>query len=59
MDADDAAYACGLIGAPTVIPCHYNTFPAIAADAEAFKAEVESTTSAQVVILEPGESFEP
>ena len=27
MDRDDAAYACGLIGASTVIPCHYNTFP--------------------------------
>jgi L-ascorbate metabolism protein UlaG (beta-lactamase superfamily) len=58
MDADDAAYACGLIGAPTVIPCHYDTFPPIAADAEAFKAEVESTTSSSVVILEPGEAHE-
>ena len=38
MDRDDAAYACGLIGAPTVIPCHYNTFPPIETDAEAFKA---------------------
>ena len=59
MDTDDAAYACGLIGAPTVIPCHYNTFPPIAADAEAFKADVESTTSSKVVILEPGEFYEP
>jgi L-ascorbate metabolism protein UlaG (beta-lactamase superfamily) len=58
MDTDDAAYACGLINAPTVIPCHYDTFPQIAADAEAFKAAVESTTSSQVVILEPGGSHE-
>jgi L-ascorbate metabolism protein UlaG (beta-lactamase superfamily) len=41
-----------------VIPCHYNTFPPIAADAEAFKADVEQTTSSQVVVLEPGESHE-
>ena len=34
---------CELIGAATVIPCHYNTFPQIETDAEAFKAEVEST----------------
>ncbi len=58
MDREDAAYACGLIGAPTVIPCHYNTFPPIETDAEAFKAQVESETSSQVVILAPGESHE-
>jgi L-ascorbate metabolism protein UlaG (beta-lactamase superfamily) len=56
MDRDDAAYAAGLIGAATVIPCHYDTFPAIEADAEAFKAEVESKTSSKVVVLAPGES---
>jgi L-ascorbate metabolism protein UlaG (beta-lactamase superfamily) len=55
MDRHDAAVAAALIGAPTVIPMHYNTFPAIEADAEAFKAEVESSTSSTVVILEPGD----
>jgi L-ascorbate metabolism protein UlaG (beta-lactamase superfamily) len=55
MDRADAAYACGLIGAKTVIPCHYNTFPAIETDAEAFKSDVEGS---EVVILEPGESHE-
>jgi L-ascorbate metabolism protein UlaG (beta-lactamase superfamily) len=54
MDRHDAAYACGLLGAATVIPCHYNTFPKVEADAEAFKAEVESSTSSKVVILAPG-----
>jgi L-ascorbate metabolism protein UlaG (beta-lactamase superfamily) len=58
MDREDAAYACELLGASTVIPCHYNTFPAIATDAEAFKADVEQTTSSKVVVLEPGESHE-
>ena len=45
MDIEDAAYACGLIGAATVIPCHYNTFPPIETDAEAFKQQVESESS--------------
>jgi L-ascorbate metabolism protein UlaG (beta-lactamase superfamily) len=40
-----------------VIPCHYDTFPAVETDAEAFKAEVESKTSSKVVLLAPGESF--
>jgi L-ascorbate metabolism protein UlaG (beta-lactamase superfamily) len=58
MDRQDAAYAAGLVGAGTVIPCHFNTFPPIETDAEAFKAEVESQSSSEVVILEPGESHE-
>ena len=57
MDRHDAAEAAALIAATTVIPCHYNTFPPVAADAEAFKADVESQTSSEVVILEPGESW--
>ncbi len=56
MDRHDAAFAAGLIGAGTVIPMHYDTFPPIETDAEAFKADVESQTSAQVVVLKPGET---
>jgi L-ascorbate metabolism protein UlaG (beta-lactamase superfamily) len=56
MDRYDAASAAELIGAKTVIPMHFNTFPVVEADAAAFKAEVESRTSSQVVVLEPGES---
>lgn len=58
MDRHDAAVAAELIGAGTVIPIHYNTFPPIETDAEAFKSEVESKTDSAVVILEPGESHE-
>ena len=54
MDRFDAVDAAALIGARTVIPCHYNTFPLVETDAAAFKAEVESATSSQVVVLEPG-----
>jgi L-ascorbate metabolism protein UlaG (beta-lactamase superfamily) len=55
MDRHDAAYAAGLIGAGTVIPCHYNTFPPIETDAEAFKSDVETQSSSEVVLLSPGE----
>jgi L-ascorbate metabolism protein UlaG (beta-lactamase superfamily) len=57
MDRLDAVVACEFIEAATVIPCHYNTFPPIETDVEAFKSDVESQTSSKVVILEPGETF--
>jgi L-ascorbate metabolism protein UlaG (beta-lactamase superfamily) len=56
MDRKDAVFAAEMIGAGTVIPMHYNTFPPIETDAEAFKADVESKTSSTVVVLDPGES---
>jgi len=56
MDRHDAAVAAELVGAATVIPMHYDTFPPIETDAEAFKTEVESKTSSRVVLLEPGEA---
>ena len=56
MDRHDAVKAAGLIGATTVIPCHYNTFPPVETDAGAFKADVESQTQAECVVLDPGES---
>jgi L-ascorbate metabolism protein UlaG (beta-lactamase superfamily) len=56
MDRHDAAVAAEFVGAATVIPMHYNTFPPIETDAEAFKTEVESKTSSRVVLLEPGEA---
>ncbi|MBV9310759.1 MAG: metal-dependent hydrolase, partial [Solirubrobacterales bacterium] len=59
MDPTDAVDAAGLVGAKTVIPCHYNTFPPIEQDAQAFKSDVESATGSSVQILEPGETFSP
>ena len=53
MDRLDAVAAAQLVGANTVIPCHYNTFPPIETDAEAFKNDV---TASEVVILDPGET---
>jgi L-ascorbate metabolism protein UlaG (beta-lactamase superfamily) len=56
MDRHDGVVAAEFVGAETVIPMHYNTFPPIETDAEAFKSDVESKTSSKVVVLDPGES---
>ena len=57
MDRIDAVTAVEFVNPTTVIPCHYDTFPPIETDAQAFKSDVESATSSQVVVLQPGESF--
>lgn len=59
MDQHDAVSAVELLDPDTVIPMHYDTFPAIKADPERFKRDVEasSRTSAEVVILSPGETY--
>jgi L-ascorbate metabolism protein UlaG (beta-lactamase superfamily) len=53
MDRIDAVAAAELVGASQVIPCHYNTFPPIETDAEAFKNDVKSS---EVIVLDPGET---
>jgi L-ascorbate metabolism protein UlaG (beta-lactamase superfamily) len=58
MDRHDAVVAAGLVGAKTVIPCHYDTFPPIETDAQAFKADVEARTDSSVVVLAPGETHD-
>jgi L-ascorbate metabolism protein UlaG (beta-lactamase superfamily) len=55
MDRFDAVEAARLIGADTIIPCHYDTFPPIETDAQAFKADVQQGGIAEVAVLAPGE----
>lgn len=54
MDRHDAVRAVELIGAPNVIPAHYDTFPPIETDVAAFAAEVESG-GRRAIVLQPGE----
>ena len=54
MDRFDAVVAAELVGADQVIPCHYDTFPPIETDVQAFKSDVQNAGFAEVVILEPG-----
>ncbi len=59
MDRHDAVRAAALVGAGQVIPCHYDTFPPIETDAQAFKFEVEAGGASRVVVLAPGETHTP
>jgi L-ascorbate metabolism protein UlaG (beta-lactamase superfamily) len=59
MDRLDAVEAARLLGAKQVIPCHYDTFPPIVTDAQAFKADVDAAGASQVIVLAPGESHTP
>src|SRR6478609_3187055 len=56
MDRHDAVVAAEFVGAGTVIPMHFDTFPPVETDSGAFKSEVEAKTSSSVVVLAPGES---
>jgi L-ascorbate metabolism protein UlaG (beta-lactamase superfamily) len=59
MDRHDAVVAADFISAREVIPCHYDTFPPIETDAEAFRVDVERATTSKVVVLDPGASHTP
>ena len=56
MDRLDAVTATEFVNPRTGIPCHYDTFPPIETDAQAFKSDAEGQTDAQVVVLQPGQS---
>lgn len=47
-----------LLQAKYVIPVHYNTWPPIAQDVEAFKAAVEDETDSKVLIVKPGNTID-
>jgi L-ascorbate metabolism protein UlaG (beta-lactamase superfamily) len=56
MDRFDAVTAVGFIEPQQVIPCHYNTFPPIETDAQAFKSDVQNAGFSEVLVLDPGDS---
>lgn len=58
MDPKDAAIAAKFLQAKYVIPVHYNTWPPITQDVDAYKADVEATTPSKVLIVKPGETIE-
>lgn len=58
MGPDDAVRAVKLLRPRFVMPIHYNTFPGIAQDANAWAARVKNETKAEPVILQPGEWFD-
>jgi L-ascorbate metabolism protein UlaG (beta-lactamase superfamily) len=58
MGPREAMMAANFVGAGTVIPMHYSTWPAILQDPIAFRHAIERTTDLKVVILSPGEAYE-
>jgi L-ascorbate metabolism protein UlaG (beta-lactamase superfamily) len=57
MGPDDALRAVKMIQPKHVIPAHYNTWPLIEQDPQAWKDRVEAKTDTQAHVLNPGESF--
>ena len=57
MGPDDALEAVKLLAPKVVVPIHYNTFPVIEQDAEAFAERVRSSTTSECRPLKPGETL--
>ncbi len=55
MGPDDALRAVKFIAPRRVIPIHYNTWPPIAQDAQAWARRVQQETNTEVIVLQPGE----
>ncbi len=53
----DALQAVKFLRPKVAIPIHYNTFPPIQQDAEAWARKVEEETETRAVVLQPGASF--
>jgi len=58
MDPSQAASAAKLLGASTVIPMHFKTFPILEQDASSFKEIMDKEApDIEVVVLEPGQDY--
>jgi L-ascorbate metabolism protein UlaG (beta-lactamase superfamily) len=57
MGPDDALRAVKLLAPKIVIPIHYDTFDVIQQDPHAFAARVAAETTAQCVVLKPGDTL--
>lgn len=56
MDPKEAEYACRLLDARIVIPCHYGTFPLLTGTVEEFKKLTMEIADLEVVDFQPGET---
>lgn len=57
MGPEDAVEATKWLKPRVVLPAHYNTWPPIAQDAEAWARRVRQETEAEPVVLSPGGSY--
>ncbi|MFA4928371.1 MAG: metal-dependent hydrolase [Patulibacter sp.] len=58
MDRHDAVDAARFVGAGRVVPVHFDTFPPIKTDAQAFKQDVEAAGIATVDVLAVNDAIE-
>jgi L-ascorbate metabolism protein UlaG (beta-lactamase superfamily) len=58
MGPDDAVRAVKLIKPRYVLPIHYNTFPPITQDVDAWADRIRDETAAEPVVLQPGDYFD-
>ncbi len=56
MDRYDAVTAVELVNPFQTIPMHYDTFPPIETDVQAFKQDVEQAGFSEVIVLQPGDT---
>ena len=57
MGPEDAARAAGLVKAPLVVPCHYDTWPLLEVDVDKFASEI-ATFGSDAEIMTPGATVE-
>lgn len=57
MGPEDAITAAQFVQAKHVIPCHYNTFPVIEQDADAFASKLKEIAGIDCTVLAPGAEF--
>ena len=58
MGVEDSIRAIKLLQPGTVVPIHFNTFPPIEQDAEAWALRVERETDAKALVMQPNDEFE-
>jgi L-ascorbate metabolism protein UlaG (beta-lactamase superfamily) len=58
MGPDDAVRAVKMLQPKKVVPIHFNTWPLIAQDAQAWANRVQKETATHPVVLRPGEALE-
>jgi L-ascorbate metabolism protein UlaG (beta-lactamase superfamily) len=57
MGPADAVRALKLLKPGVAIPCHYNTFPPLKQDAQAFAREAQEKAGVKVEVLDPGQTY--
>jgi L-ascorbate metabolism protein UlaG (beta-lactamase superfamily) len=57
MGPDEAVIAAQFVKAKQVIPIHYNTFPVIVQDAQAFAEKLRAAAEIDCQVMQPGDEF--